>query len=481
MRPSLDNSPGRTRRTQDGTTRPGGELRARLVLAHLTVLIVGASWGFGGMSPGMRTAAGAWATVGIVLFLFVMRRHFGRAVRHLWPLLAFDAMVAVSAFNPGFAAVPFGDEVFLQVVEPKHGGLPSAARPAAALEQLWLLNGIVLSCYNVFAIVRRRHLRVLLGMVAANSLAIAMLGTFQKLSGAKGIWFGAIETPQPYFFGTFVYHNHWGAFTILNVAACLGLLFHVVRRNRERDLWHSPVLAGAVAVVLLAATAPLSGSRSSTILLTLFVAGALVHFLADLVRARRHEKRSATGPVLAIICAAAVAMAAIGWMAGEVIRQRARHTAKQVEQIRAGNLEVQRVVLYRDTWRTAMEKPWFGWGLASYPHVFQIYNSQRPVELWFGQPYYRDAHSDWLQWLAETGFVGTGLLAALMIAPIVTALRRGRFTPLPRYLIAGAGLVVLYATVEFPFANLSVLIAFWMSLYVAVRYALLEREAEAHA
>ena len=40
----------------------------------------------------------------------------------------------------------------------------------------------------------------------------------------------------------------------------------------------------------------------------------------------------------------------------------------------------------------------------------------------------------------------------------------------PGYLLAGCGLVALYALVEFPFANPAVMEAFWLCFFTAVRY-----------
>ena len=128
----------------------------------------------------------------------------------------------------------------------------------------------------------------------------------------------------------------------------------------------------------------------------------------------------------------------------------------------------------------AQDKPWFGWGLESYGAVFRIYNTQldRYDGRHFWQPYYQAAHSDWLQSLAESGFIGTGLLMALGLTPW-WRIRRGKGLSLvPNYLLAGCLLIVIYALLEFPFANPSVLIAFWSSLYLARRYQVLEQEAE---
>src|ERR1019366_7602064 len=192
-----------------------------------------------------------------------------------------------------------------------------------------------------------------------------------------------VQTRQTYFFSTFVYHNHWGAFTLLVAGACLGLLFHFWKRGGDRDLWHSPVLAGAVATLLLAATIPLSGSRSSSILLGLFLLGALIHVFFILIRQTRAKHEAATFPVIALGLTALLALAAILYLSQDVIVQRTQLTSEQLNQIHTESSLNPRLTLYRDTWRTAMVKPWFGWGLETYGDVFRIYNSQRAVETWF--------------------------------------------------------------------------------------------------
>lgn len=457
----------------------------RWVLWHVGVLIVSTAWNFGGMAPWARPVVLGWGSVGIALLLaalpVVARRERTSALallRPLWPLLLLDALVVAGCFNPSAQLLVAAGEKFLQFRPPPHAWLPSTVRPAQALQELWLLNGIVLSCFNLWLVCRRRRaLRRLLVVVAANALLLAIFGTFQKLVRAEGLWFGLVPSPQEYFFSTFVYHNHWGAFTVLNVAACLGLLFHQLRRTDARDGWHSPAPAGAVAILLLAATGPLSGSRSATVLLALLLGAALTVFLLTLVRRRRAERRAVAGPVVAGVLAAVLAGAAIGYLAREVIARRARHTTEQLARLHQPDTLDARAQLYRDTVRLAQEKPWFGWGLESYGDAFRVFNSQRSVEGW--TPYYAQAHSDWLQAWVELGVVGTGLLVALGLAPLAGIPWRRVRSPVPRSLLAGAGLVALYAWVEFPYANSSVLIAFWMSLYVAARYARLEVERPA--
>lgn len=460
-------------------------LAERLVLLHLGVFVVFTSWAFGGQAPFARQVIAWWGTLGMALFLWhcltVRRADDGRlhpALRLLWPLWLYDALVIISCFNPAFVAITVEGQRSWMVGDPLPW-LPTSARPLLSARELWQFNGIVLSAFNLVLVVSRRsRLRSLLLVLAGNALVLAVFGTFQKLIGAPGLWFGLVESPQPRFFSTFIYHNHWGAFTLLNTVICLALLFYFHRRGGYRDLWHSPVLLGAVATLLLAASVPLSSSRSSTMLAGGLLGGALIHALVRVIRRRRAAGRSPLAPVAGIIGTAVLAVAAVGWLGRHVIAQRAALTSAQLSRLAEEGTLTSRLVLYGDTWRMAMERPWFGWGLETYGSVFPIYNSQRPVERWFSAPRYVEAHNDWFQSLAETGFVGTGLLALLFSLILASPAWRRSDSSLPRYLLAGCGLVLLYAWLEFPFANPAVMLTFCTVFCCAVRYATLDARAE---
>lgn len=478
MTPALDRS------LRTAGTR-ASEWWERIVVLHVAILIVGTSWGFGGQAPWVRHLLALWGSVGIALFVMIAGRRSVRReltsqpLRHLWPLVAFDVLVLISAWNPSTELIRSGTESFFRHVAPRWPWLPSSARPEISLRELWQFNGIVLSCYNLlFVLQGRRRLRQLLYVVGLNALALAIFGTLQKLTHAPGLWFGRVKSPNDFFFSTFVYHNHWGAFTVLNTAACLALLFHALRREQHRDLWHSPALAGAVATLLLAATAPLSGSRSSSVLLALFLFGALVHFLARLIRLRREHHESVVLPVGAIVLVALLSIGGIFALSRNVIAVRTQTTVQQLQDLRQETTLNQRLRLYRDTWNMAAERPAFGWGLETYANVFMIYNSAPDPGPGGWKPFYSEAHNDWLQSLAEVGFVGTGLLVLLSLAPLCSVSWRRVESLMPRYLLAGCALVALYAWAEFPFANPSVMIAFWFSLYLAAAYARLDLVAQ---
>ena len=465
--------------------RPGLSTAETAAIGHCALLLIFTSWAFGGQAPWVRQVIALWGAGAPLLFLAncrtadgAGRRRLHAAVRWLWPLLAYDLLVGLSCLNPGFVETVVAGEPSLVLGTPKPW-LPSAAQPEVTLRELWQFNVFVLAGFNLALVLRgRRAVRTTLLIVGGNAVALAVFGTFQKLSGAAGLWFGLVPSPNPNFFATFIYHNHWGAFTLLNAAACVGLLTHHLRRAGQGALGRSPVGLGLLAVLLLAVTLPLSASRSCTVLMAVLLLGSLGHGLLRLIRRRREQRESAWRAVAAIILAGALAAMAIAYLGREVIAQRAHLTSEQLAHLAREDTLNSRLVLYRDTWHMAAAKPWFGWGLESYAHVFRIFNTQRAVESWVWIPFYAEAHSDWLQSLAEVGFVGTGLLALLLLLPLRAVRWRQVQSYLPRYLLAGCALVLLYAWVEFPFANPAVMLTFSATFFCAVSYARLDLRAQ---
>lgn len=455
-----------------------GSPLTKLVLLHFAVFSVFITWAFGGQAPWVRHMIAWWGTAGMLLFVWAslaQRRGDRRWWRHpslrlLWPLWLYDVVVIASCFNPSFRETVISGQASL-VLDTPRGWLPSSAMPRLTIRELWQFNGLVLSAFNLLLVLQRRgQVRRVLFLLAGNAVVLAVFGTFQQLAKSPGLWFGLVPSPNKHFFATFIYHNHWGAFVVLSTAICLGLLFHFHRRGGYRDFWHSPLPLGACVTVLLAISVPLSTSRSCTVLTGLLLAGALAHLLLRVIRRRRESGESATAPVAGIILASILAVGVIGFLGRDVIAQRAQLTTEQLARLQQEGTLTSRAVLYRDTWRMASEKPWFGWGLETYARVFRIFNTQRAAEVAFWIPFYAEAHNDWFQSLAETGFVGTGLLVLLGVVSLYGKVRRAAGSLLPRYLLTGCGLVLFYAWLEFPFANPAVMLLFASCWYLAVRY-----------
>jgi O-antigen ligase len=459
---------------QTGPADDGSSRLELFTLFHVAGLVLFTAWDFGGETDLARLVVSWWGSLALPIMGYACLRRLGRrgglpsALHWLWPLMFFDLLVFASTLNPSFThSFVAGTDAL--VLGSAKAGWPSCALPKASLRALWQFNAIYLTCFNLaVAVARRRLLRALLFILTVNALLLSVMGTFQKLARAPGLYFGLQPSPNKAFFASFIYHNHWGAFILLSTAAALGLLSHHARRTDHPDRRHSPALFGLVATLFMAASVPLSTSRSCSMLVLVLLTGALVHWLWRLSPKRRAAGGSRTAPAVVAIVVFFVSIGGIYLLGRPVIEARVNKTREQIDEIRLrGNLGA-REQLYADTWRMAREKIWFGWGLGSYATVFQIYNQQLSVEGWV--PFYAQAHSDWLQALAEVGLAGTVLIVLMGAVPLMNLWRLGSPGAVSGYLLAGCGLLTVYALVEFPFANPAVMEAFWLCFFTALRY-----------
>lgn len=448
----------------------GVRLRA-LTLAHALALLLLVTWGYGGQTPWVRQAIALGSVPGIALLVarwWIRARAggggFAREAMRLWPLWALDVLASVSLANPSFQDLWRDGQAMMASIRP-WPWLPSTARPAVTAATLWQLNGLVLTAWNLWAVIgTRRQARAVLAFAGANAVALAVFGTWQHLRHATGIWFGHTPVPNPEFFATFIYRNHWGAFMLLYLGAFLGWVC------TGRGAWRTPsVRWAAVACLLLAVTAPLSGSRSTSVLALLLLAAAVAVIVFRIRRER--ESRSLLPPVALLLGLAAAGATWGGYVARDAVAARYRLTRAQVAAAWADPSTVSRITLYRDVGRMAAAKPWFGWGPGSFPYVFRWFNTQRSIENMPGRPFYMEAHSDWLQSLAETGVIGTLLRLALAAACMAGSWRSAWKQDLSRGLLAGCAVVIAYAALEFPFANPAVVFSFWLAWCGAARWA----------
>ena len=446
-----------------------------LELATLTqvgVLLLFASWAFGGGTDWARRLLSCWGSLGALITLAAVlhfrRRGDGRLrpLRWLWTLTAFNLLVLLSCLNPSFSERFFAGQSLLAYTGPAHPWLPSTAHPATSREHLWLFDAIYLSCFNLVLVIRRRRaLRALLVAGCVNGVVLSIFGTFQNLT-SDGLYFGLVPSPNPRFFSTFVYANHWAAFILLFMAACAGLIFYYSRHQPDNRLVGSPLAVGIVSLLLMALTPTIGGSRSGTLLVMILLGGSAVHAFIRIRRQRRSAGESAALAVGGLVVCIGLAAGAAAYLGRAALRERWHDTQGQWQAGMTG----ERLKLYADTWHLAAERPFSGWGLGCFDKALRL---ARPRPLEARRQYehsYVDAHSDWLQSLAEVGFVGTILVALCGLLPLQDLWRAHHLGPLSAYLLAGCGLILLYAGVEFPFGNPAVMIAFWTCFFCAVRH-----------
>lgn len=423
-------------------------LVGRLAVIHAAALMLFLAWRFGGMEPLARAIAG-WAVLPAPVLTALAWRAAGRDSRRqfrwiLVPVLLLAAQVIASAFNPNMRVLKLWGEVGL-AARPHLAWLPSSPYPQATLADFGLNLGLLLVALNLMlAHPSRRWLRALASGIALNTAALAATGTLFKLSGATTI-LGRTPSPNPNFFATFVYHNHWGAMALLGAGAAAGLAFYHNRRRTE-GFWQSsaPFWLLVAAVILLAI--PLSSGRSSTFAALAFAGACGILLLRDTGRGRL---RLAAG----LLAAAAAGAVVVFVLAQRTLRNEYAETTRLVSELRQGGIGDARRVIYGDTWRLIRERPWFGWGWESFQYVYPRVQSPIPLmQTQQREQYVLDAHSDWLQLPAEVGVTGTAFVLAALAGWLRWAGPRGWRGPPSREFLLACGALALLAMVDFPAA-----------------------------
>ncbi|GMQ81790.1 MAG: O-antigen ligase [Rhodothermia bacterium] len=307
---------------------------------------------------------------------------------------------------------------------------------------IWQSSLVALLVSVLLLTTSRSRLRILMIVMLLVGSAEALYGLVLYLGGDElGLWAPgqALGTVS----GTYVNQNHFAGLMEVTIPVGLGLL-----------VGSRPENGG------------LSGARKVTQLLLTFLTGqgglilfsVLIMFAALILTTSRGAIGAlAVGMVFAIsiavwtkgvharelrlgVIAIALVLIAIFWMgAGQFS-----------EKLQSGGLSSNRGDQRELTYRMVQDSPIVGTGVGTYRWIFPNYKDER-----FGGYFYEHAHNDFLEVLAEQGFVGFSLLAAgivLIFFRVVRAFAR-RGDPLMRgalfATIAGCVSLLVHGLVDF--------------------------------
>jgi O-antigen ligase len=449
---------------------------SNLTVWHSAIFATATAWLFGGNIYWARTPLACWGTLAIGLtiagFIHRGRGEKSAIVRPLiWlaPGVTLITLIVVSAFNPSFEIRTFYETKVYHPIEPI-SWLPSSAIPSSSLREVWLFGGLYLTGFNlVLNVTSVRQLRGLIIALAVNATGIAIMGTVQRLLGLD-LFFGLVVSPNPAFFGCFIYHNHWGAYAVLSLSLWLGASVWLAHRDGGRGITHSPAMAALLAAALIVVAVPLSTSRSSTLLIAGFMIIAAIAEGIRLTQKPHREKKSTRLLLAAMASAVLITLTATYFLAAPIIARRIATTQSQISQMQASGTIGERSILYSETWALFEKKPWTGWGFETWEMVFRR-NTQLTHRGDHLPIRYQEAHSDWLQSFSEIGALGTGLLLAMALIPLWSSRRHVLAARTSLYLLGGPALIAVYAWIEFPLANPAVALTFWITFFTSIRYA----------
>lgn len=360
---------------------------------------------------------------------------------------------------------------------PPWPGWPSAFSRAEAWQMVtWFFPAWVIALAIRSRILVPRELRRLMMWLVFISGLLAVFGLIQFASGTKSIYW--IHPMQAQFFASFGYGNHAPPYFVLAGAMAAGLLFREVfdipavqmSDTMQRRIRH-PGRVAVLGPVLLSclASAHLGVSRSGVILSGLFFLFFAGYGLVRGWKLLRPAFR--INLVAAFLAAGASLYFLVAGLGDQAIRK--EFTAKVAPHVlrtawERVDLELGgRPQFYRAAVRMWQDHPWFGVGGWGYKYLVAEYI---PAGLWptLDKRGWANVHLDFLQFLAEFGIVGTGLLwgaLGVMAADLFhPASRRNSLWAMG---LAGLLLVGIFSVIDLPFRCPAVLYA-WVAVLAAL-------------
>jgi hypothetical protein len=329
-------------------------------------------------------------------------------------------------------------------------------------------SGWLTVCAVWLAFTRRRTLQYFLLILGANGLVLAVLGITQRLTKSSKIYW-LVESPNPQFFGSFVYKNHGAAFLDLILAITIGIASWFYLRSQRRLEKSNPSGVLAFFAIIIAIAILISLARGATIVMLVYLLGSIGAFLI-------HHFSCSKGSRMPIIAIALILVFGFFLKIGlEVLpsgeawnRLQMGLAGKDASLESRAMLTAAASDMLRDYWKQ-------GAGAGSFKFLFLPYERRFPA---LREAFWQDAHNDIVQFPIELGVAGCALLIIGAVYWLYM-LVRSRFwqNPLSTCLVFGALLLLVYSWWDFPFQCPAVLYQWCVLWAVATMWARFEEGA----
>lgn len=384
---------------------------------------------------------------------------------------AFLALLFVQWLNAGRELVFDSNQAKWLYTPPPIPWLPSAITKPEACEMLvWFFPAWTLLLALRSGLLRRTALRYLYGLMAGSAAFLALFGIVQYLSRTQSIyWIQPLRCP---FFASFGYANHAGAFFTLMFAVSAGLLSRrfVTKQFGGRSRWL--VFLSACALLCFLA-ANLSLSRAAILLVWTLAAFVVLYTLAKTWPILRPaQKLNLIAAAAATALLAGVLLAATG---KEDIEKELStlHPGSRSANLLGGEWAMLRPAAF-EMWK---DHPAFGVGGWGFRYLLGWYIPQDQWhEIREGDA---NVHNDALQFLAEFGAVGAGLMAGTVLVLLVPALKERPWRkPLPLIVLLGLGATAVQSMIDLPFRSPAILYS-WLAI-LAILPVMASSEESSH-
>ena len=440
----------------------------KLLLSLLTLILTYLTWVWGGIKLYWLPPA-IWASLVLLVILlgssFSTAHSFGRKSRQCWwrdPFFYFGLLflgyLAIQWWNAGrtlYYDVGFGKWRYSL---PHHADWPSAFSREEAAQMLgWFFPAWVLGLTVRSPLISRRALGYTLQGLVYSSGLLALFGVVQFLSLTHEQYWCASTSEG--FFASFGYTNHAAAYFVLMGAVTAGLLYREIFRTHIQAKATTVTRAAKLTALTTTLLLCLVGANFSLSRAGIILAWTLAIFIAAYGFIRGWKNLHPAGRVN--LAAAIFAIACIFFFVvagfGEKQIQHEFEVRKPIHhELFSGldgiNLDLaDRPLLDQVAWKMWRDNPAFGVGGWGFRYLLAFYLAPEEWHhvLISGKA---NVHCDILQFLAEFGVVGFGLMTAAVGTLIVGLFRKTNISsPIWVMGVTGLTLVIGMSLIDLPF------------------------------
>ena len=255
-----------------------------------------------------------------------------------------------------------------------------------------------------------RLFRGMVAVILSSAGVVAILGILQWLTwNGKILWFFVpydwhldLTSSVPRASASFVNPSHFANYLSLALPLAVAGMLSPETLKGCRQRYEVRLLCGVIAGVLLMG---ILLSLSRTAWLTTVVCLGLLFWGARSRVDQRNQQRQRWFPSVFIgtVVGVGVFLLVALFLVGSTGRQQL--DARLIETVSQFTGPQNRIAVWLDTAKMIRDFPMFGVGLGAWPELYPRY--QRPP---WQMTFYREAHNDFVELLAEVGIIGTGFL-----------------------------------------------------------------------
>ena len=456
------------------------------------------AWGLGGVQiwtlhvllvGGLFTLSSAVINVRFSKFPYLSLSN--QTLRRLisWPPFWFSFLfllyLLTGALNPAAELVRDERGSWVEAVQaPLVSWLPTSVRsdyqPMNAWRVLVSFTASFTLIWGLWAgLTRRKAVLLVLWSLLVSGALMALVGILQYMTHADAVLW-TFPSSNQHFWGSFFYRNQGVAFLNLILVNAGLLFFYHATKARERFRSGGPHFLCIILFAGVATSIGLALSRGGILVASILCLAYLTLLLVFVLRGLEAISSLWMMLIPAVLSILGVAVF-VQYVDVDRIEDRFGDVWETIETAD----EDARAISSQATWDMAQPRLWQGWGAGSFRYIFPMYQRNYPEIFyvrydkkkgWVGRRTYHYAHNDILQFIAEYGLVGSGLIALTIGSMLITLILNIQQAPFAiLFLFAGYAASTCHACFDFIFNSPAYWMAFVGLLCLSCKLTQLER------